>query len=909
MSDITEVESTFPGDEYDDSLMHIGVLHKSGRYPWGSGENPNQRNKGFLDYVENQRKLGVSEANIAKGMGISTTELRAAKTIAKNEQTKELQARATRLREEGNSNVAIGKIMGYNESRVRDLLNPAAKEKADILGTTANMLRDQIKEKGVIDVGSGVENALGISKEKLGVAVAMLKEEGYPLHYVKVQQLGTGKFTSIKVLAEKDTPYMDVFRNPDRIRNITEKSEDGGRTFDGMLPPKSVDLSRVDVRYSHQGGKDMDGVIEVRRGVDDVSLGGSKYAQVRIAVNGTHYLKGMAIYADDLPPGVDLRFNTNKEDKGDKLKAMKPMKDDPENPFGSVVKQPLLRDEFGNIVRGKDGKGTVVGVMNKVNDEGDWHEWSKSISSQALSKQSVALAKNQLDIRYQIKKQELDDIMALTNPAVKKKLLESYADDMDSSAVHLKAAALPRQRTQVILPVNSLRDNEIYAPNFKNGENVVLIRYPHGGTFEIPELRVNNRNPQAKSIMENAIDAVGINSKVAERLSGADFDGDTVLVIPNDSGKFKSTAKLKGLEGFDPQSAYAAYDGMPRMSPRTKQLKMGDVSNLITDMTILGATPNELARAVRHSMVVIDAEKHNLNWRQSAKDNNISDLKKKYQGGATKGATTIVSRASSPKVVNERRAAKVGEGGAIDPVTGRKNYVETGNSYVNRKGETVFNKTTSTRMAEVDDAFDLVSKKSAPAPMEVAYANHANRLKALANESRKAQVAVKPRPYSATAKQAYSSEVGRLNAALNVALKNRPLERQAQLVANAQVSAKRAANPDMDAAELKKLKGIELNKARDRVGAKKEQIQISDREWEAIQSGAITNNKLEAILNNTKIEDVKALATPRAATVVVPAKLRRAQSMLDSGYTQAEIAESLGINASTLSSALSTKGR
>ena len=51
---------------------------------------------------------------------------------------------------------------------------------------------------------------------------------------------------------------------------------------------------------------------------------------------------------------------------------------------------------------------------------------------------------------------------------------------------------------------------------------------------------------------------------------------------------------------------------------------MGKISNLITDMTLLGASEDKLARAVRHSMVVIDDEKHHLDYKQSEKDNNIA---------------------------------------------------------------------------------------------------------------------------------------------------------------------------------------------------------------------------------------------------------------------------------------------
>jgi beta-glucosidase/6-phospho-beta-glucosidase/beta-galactosidase len=89
--------------------------------------------------------------------------------------------------------------------------------------------------------------------------------------------------------------------------------------------------------------------------------------------------------------------------------------------------------------------------------------------------------------------------------------------------------------------------------------------------------------------------------------------------------------------------------------------KWGEVSNLITDMTLKGATTRELSQAVRHSMVVIDSERHKLNYKQSEIDNNISYLKKKYQSHTDadgkvheSGASTLISRAKSPTRIPER---------------------------------------------------------------------------------------------------------------------------------------------------------------------------------------------------------------------------------------------------------------
>jgi DNA-binding CsgD family transcriptional regulator len=882
----------------EDYLAHYGILRKSGRYPWGSGATQEERNRTFLSTIEDLRvNHKLSDTEIARGFGMTTTQLRASRSIAKNAEKQGQINMAQRLKDKGYSNVAIGQRMELNESSVRALLAPGAKDKADILETTSNMLKDAVEEKHYVDIGSGVEHHLGVSSTKLSTAVARLQEEGYTVHYVKVEQLGTGQQTTIKVLARPDTPYSEVYRNRDNIKQVTSYSEDGGRTYNRIQPPISIDSKRVSVRYANEGGADADGVIYVRPGVKDVSLGASRYAQVRVAVDGTHYLKGMAMYKDDLPAGTDLQFNTNKKETGNKLDAMKPMKDDPDNPFGASISRQIGED-------GPDGKKRVTSVMNIVNEEGDWENWSRSLSSQMLSKQSPALAKTQLDMTLSRKKNELEEIQALDNPAVKRKLLESYADDADSSAVHLKAAALPRQGSHVILPVNSMKETEVYAPNFRDGERVVLVRYPHGGIFEIPELTVNNRHPEAKKLLGNAKDAIGIHSKVAERLSGADFDGDTVLVIPNNSRKVKTEPALEGLKGFDPQRAYPGYEGMTKMSARTKAIEMGIISNLITDMTIRGATSAEKAQAVRHSMVVIDAEKHGLDWKRSATDNGISRLKEKYQGRKNAGASTVISRASAEVRVPERKARPAAEGGPIDRVTGKKVFEETGNTYTNRAGKTVVKTVQSKKLAETDDAHTL----SSGTPIEKIYADHSNKLKDLANQARLEAINTKTTPYSPAAKVKYADQVKTLEAKLNLALRNSPLERQAQVIANSVVTQKRNANPDMEPSEIKKLKAQALTEARNRTGAKKTRIEISDDEWTAIQAGAISTNRLHQILNNADLDKVKQLATPKSRDKLNSGKVNQAIAMLRNGYTQAEVADQLGVSVSTLKRNLSEGG-
>ena len=878
----------------EDILMHYGMPRRSGRYPWGSGENPYQHSGDFLSRIEELKKQGLSEKEIADSFGLTTTQFRTQKSLAKNERRALEVATAKGLREKGYSLNEIAEKMGYtNDSSIRSLLNEGSELNMNQAQKTADFLRKQIEEKGMIDVGVGVERELGISKEKLNQALYILEMEGYPVYGGGVPQVtNPGKQTNIKVICPPGTEHRDIY-DYENVHSLTDYvSHDGGDTFDTFVYPKSMDSKRLQICYAEEGGIHKDGVIELRRGVDDLSLGDSHYAQVRILVDDSKYLKGMAIYSDDLPPGVDVRFNTNKKQGTPMGDVLKNIKDDPDNPFGSLIKaggQSYYID--------KDGK-RQLSLINKRAEEGDWGAWSDKLPSQFLSKQSLHLVKKQLGLAASDKLAEFDEICSLTNPTVKKTLLKSFSDDCDAAAVHLQAAALPRQKYQVILPITSMKDTEVYAPNYKNGEQVALIRYPHGGTFEIPIVTVNNKHPEARRTLGNALDAIGINSKVAERLSGADFDGDTVMVIPT-GGKVKitSSSPLKGLEGFDPKTSYPYKEGMKIM--RNTQTEMGKVSNLITDMTLKGATQDELARAVRHSMVVIDAEKHKLNYKQSEIDNGIASLKKKYQGHYDEdgkyheGAATLISRAKSETSVLKRKGSPI-----IDPKTGEQTYKEVYEEYVDKKtGKIKVRTQASTKMAETRDARTLSSGH----PVEEAYADYANQMKSLANKARKEMVSTGKIAYSASAKAVYQSEVDTLSAKLNVALRNAPKERQAQVIANANVAAKKKDNPDMTNAEIKKAGQQALTSARVSVGAKREPINLTDKEWEAIQAGAISENKLKQIINHVNIDELRQRATPRTTTSLSSAQISKISSMNASGYSIAEIAQALGVSTSTVS--------
>ena len=891
----------------EDILMHYGVKRRSGRYPWGSGDNPYQHGGDFLARVEELQRLGKTEKQIADELHLSTTDLRMQVRVAKHER-RALQAdRARSLREDGKTLDEIASILGYaNDSSVRALLNENTAANKNKAQATAEILKKELAEKGAIDVGTGVERQLGVSTGVLQEALFILETEGYNRYGVGVPQVNDPKKRTITpVISVPEIDQREVYQNLDLVKSVGDyHSTDGGESWDKREYPASIDSSRVKILYGDEGGALKDGVIEIRRGVADLDLGDSHYAQVRILVDGTHYLKGMAMYSDDMPDGADIVFNTNKHTGTPKMDVLKKIQDDPDNPFGALIKangQSHYIDADGN---------EKLSAINKLKEEGDWDKMSKNLSSQFLSKQPIQLIKKQLDLTYADAADEFSEICSLNNPTVKRKLLLDFADECDSAAVHLKAAALPRQSTQVILPLNAMKETEIFAPNYRDGEKVVLIRYPHGGTFEIPELTVNNKNPTAVSVLgKNIRDAVGINPKVAERLSGADFDGDQVVVIPTGGRvKIQSTPALKDLKDFDPKTDYST-EGKTGVRLLAKgaatQRQMGEISNLITDMTLKGATEPEIARAVNHSMVVIDAAKHKLDYRQSEKDNGIAELKKKYQGfddetGHHGGASTLLSRRKQDVEVPERQGS-----GVIDPLTGKVVYKESGRTYVDpRTGKTVAATTKVKRILAVDD----VRSMSSGTLQEEAYADYANKMKDLANKARLEYKATPTLKRSASAAKAFEPEVNRLMAALKVAQLNAPLEREAQRIANARVKAKVQANNITDKDEISKIRRAAISDARNSTGAsgKQTRITISDGEWTAIQSGAISDTTLSEILRYAEPKTVRERATPRTTTQLSSARISRIKAMANSGHTNAEIAEALGISTSAVSKYLNS---
>ena len=1010
MSMITEeMQAVLNGD----ALAHYGMPRRSGRYPYGSGEDPYQHGRDFLGRIEELRKSGFSYTDeqgktwvgdnaIAKSMGLTTTQFRTELAIATNERRALQVATAKALAKEGKGATEIAKIMGLkNESTARSLLDENSEARMLKAQETADFLKNRMREsaeagKPMLDVGAGVERELNISREKLNQALYLLEREGYGVYNGGIPQVtNKGQQTNQKVLCPPEIKPKEGAKAPaeiyqfDKIDTVKQYiTRDDGKTYEKKFYyPESLDSNRLMIRYKEDGGIDMDGVVQLRRGCKDLSLGESLYSQVRIMVDGSHYIKGMALYGDDkeFPPGVDVIFNTNKTKDKSKMEVLKKIKDDPDNPFGSLIKDADQGGQYwydpktGEKVSAKT-PGAKLGLVNKRADEGDWDDWSNALPSQFLAKQPYHMIKKQLTLDKNERLSEYEEICSLTNPTVKKHLLGKFADECDAAAVHLKAAALPGQKYHVIIPNNTLKDNEVYAPGYPDGSQLALIRYPHGGTFEIPIVTVNNKNKLgANMIGKQPIDALCVTSKVAERLSGADFDGDTVMAIPTNDPKgkvkIKSTPPLKGLEGFDPKAQYQYdrvekdEDGVEHLYRNGKEFRkmkntgtqMGIISNLITDMTLAGAGPDELAAAVRHSMVVIDAEKHGLDYKQSELDNNIAALHKRYQGKTTGGAATILSKAKGQQSVEKTQGTpKINKKGTEDydpskpegaliykkaddlyyPI--RKRDKDTGLmtvrtidgkkvtydpkdkaqremyepikrtnaagevEYTNAAGTIKYKMGTrmvqSTKMAEAEDAYSLVSPDRNP--KEILYADYANDMKSLANQARKEMVYTGKVAYSASAKAAYQPEVKSLQDKLNTALLNAGRERAAQRMANVEVAAKQEANKDMKKGDVKKASQQALSKYRSEMGSvsrRDRSIKITDKEWEAIQAGAISENTLIKILANSDVDSLRERATPRATTTLTPTKINTIKSMSASNYTIDQIAKKLNVSTTIVS--------
>lgn len=999
----------------NDYLMHYGRGHldggHSGRYPWGSGDDPCQRERDFVSRVKNYRAKGYTDRDIAERMGVmnefhkpSAKRLQARMSNYTNAIKKQNALLAQKWSSEGLSNGEICDRLGMSrtqESTVRGWLKEGYVEKRSANQETAKMLEQLADKKKFVDISSGSELYLGVSSSSLSNAKELAKEDGYVVSTIKVPQMNGRHQTTLTVISPPGTKYGEVIENRFDVKPVFDESrvfnEDGKVISLGISKEHihSISPDRVKIIYREDKsidgigtGGDKDGLIEIRRGLKDISIGSSSYAQVRIPVDGTHYIKGMAVYSDNLPDGVDICFNTSKHRgkpmiDGDNgvLKPMKHIKDskgndtgeiDWDNPFGASVQIDKIHQLSYVDEKGK----RQYSACNIVNDEGDWLKWDKNVSSQLGSKQPVKLIERQLKLDVLDKKAEFDAINSLTNPSIKKSLLIEFADKCDTAAVELKAAPFPGQSSNVIIPCTKLKDGEIYAPNYKDGTVVALVRFPYAGPFESPVLTVRNTGSPAKKIIgPNAPDAVAINSTAASQMSGADFDGDSVVVIPlSDKVPLKTAKRLKGLENFDHMDLYPSHEGMNVMTPENKQNQMGRVTNLIADMTLQAAKEEHILRAVKHSMVIIDSEKHKLDWKKSEFENGIAELKNIYQRDAEghTGAGTIVTRAGAEMHIPAKKDWKATstsidpEGRKIlvdtdetrtkvklkgekirDPESGRLRTVypegtekggwvgvwengdgnyyyqklnsQTGkkeriyvneNDYTNKKTEKVTQEVS--RMELETDAFKLTSggsKEHYGYPVERPYAEYANSCKALANEARKTWLNTNEGKKDPEAAKKYSKEVESLEAKLRIAEAHSPLERQATLMANRTMVKKRMDNPDMEKEQEKKYRTQAINAARRAWGVKRKDvlINITDKEWEAIQNKAISPNKLNRIIKNTDSDALKKRATPRDTKTVGPSMEALIKSLAKSGFTNEQIADRVGFSTSTVYNVISGK--
>ena len=224
--------------------MHYGRGHldggNSGRYPWGSGENPYQRLESFMSiykklrsegmddeaigqiwgmpvaqaftqaYQSLKKDYGLSRTDVAHLWGITTSELDAKQQIYTAQVDSMNLFKARNLKEHGYSNVKIAELMNTTEGSVRNWLSQDESRKQKIIDETTSVLRNAVKEKNYIQVGAGVEARLGITPTKMKAALALLKEEGYEVINVQVDQLGTGNKTTVKVLCPPGTTYREL---------------------------------------------------------------------------------------------------------------------------------------------------------------------------------------------------------------------------------------------------------------------------------------------------------------------------------------------------------------------------------------------------------------------------------------------------------------------------------------------------------------------------------------------------------------------------------------------------------------------------------------------------------------------------------------------------------------------------
>ena len=124
-------------NETADFIKHHGVDHTkstpgSGRYRWGSGEDPYQRMKSFRDEYNKARKSpDFNEAQFAEDYGFkSIRELRDNASLAGTHMTSMEISRVKSYADRAWSVEAIAEKTGLSPSTVRNRLKPEANRKA-----------------------------------------------------------------------------------------------------------------------------------------------------------------------------------------------------------------------------------------------------------------------------------------------------------------------------------------------------------------------------------------------------------------------------------------------------------------------------------------------------------------------------------------------------------------------------------------------------------------------------------------------------------------------------------------------------------------------------------------------------------------------------------------------------------
>ncbi|MBQ0118028.1 MAG: hypothetical protein KBS98_09000, partial [Flavobacterium sp.] len=219
-------------------LAHEGVGHleggNSGRFPWGSGENPYQHQPhALVTFDEKMKKAGLTERQIIdawngehvddKSLQFTTTEYRTALSVYKSRYKQQLQKSAKYLHDvEHRGPTEIARMLGLpNESSARSLLEEQHQANVNKADATAEILKKRLEETGgYLMVGKGVEHELGITKNKLDNALFILEQDGYPHYDRRIDQVTnkSGK-TTIRLLCPPGTEYKDLYK-PDALSKM-----------------------------------------------------------------------------------------------------------------------------------------------------------------------------------------------------------------------------------------------------------------------------------------------------------------------------------------------------------------------------------------------------------------------------------------------------------------------------------------------------------------------------------------------------------------------------------------------------------------------------------------------------------------------------------------------------------------